>query len=393
MKTKTVSKQKNMVWLFVIAASVLGMVIRCLGLNCESSDLGVLTRWYYELIEAGPSLKSLYYFRGDYPLTYIFIIWLLTKVPIKFAYTIKFASIILDYLMAFLFGKVAENVYPNEQKSFCLGYGIVMFLPTVIMNSAFWGQSDCFYGAFVMGVLLCLLKGKYPQMMLFLGIAFSYKLQTVFILPFVLMYYWIERKFSARLFLIVPAVMIGMHIPAIMAGYSPMIAFSQFMGQSEAYPFLYYFYPNFWFFFQAQPYFRFGMSATFLTIAALLVFVVLLVKKGVRITNERVLPIALWIMFTCVMFLPAMHERYTYMPEILACLYGIKHPKKIWLPIGLLVAVIPKYLWTFGVIANPIWLQAATSVICVATYLMFTVVLWKELFVITGETAYDKNRE
>lgn len=384
-----VKEKSNSIMIFVIIVSVLGLVMRCLGLNCQSSDLGVLTRWYQELLEAGPSIDALYSFRGDYPLSYIFIIWLLTKVPIDFTYTIKFASIILDYLMAFLFGKVAETIYPAKQKSFCLGYSIVMFLPTVVMNSAFWGQSDCFYGAFVMGVLLCLLKEKYPQMMIFLGLAFSYKLQTVFILPFLLMYYWTERKFSARLFLIVPAVMIGMHIPAMVAGYSPMIAFSQFMGQSGAYPYLYYFYPNFWFFFQAQPYFRFGMSATFMTITALLIFVVLLVKKNVRITNDRVLPIAMWIMFTCVMFLPAMHERYTYMPEILACLYGIKHPKKIWLPIGLLVAIIPKYLWTFGVIANPIWLQAFTSIVCIATYLGFTVVLFKELFMNKVEASYD----
>ena len=378
---KSSAKEKsNSILIFVIIISILGLVIRCLGLNCQSSDLGVLTRWYQQLVNAGSSLDALRQFEGDYPLSYIFIIWLLTKVPIDFTYTIKFASIILDYLMAFLFGKVAETVYPNNQKSFCLGYGIVMLLPTVIMNSAFWGQSDVFYAAFLMGAILCLLKEKYPQMMIFVGLAFSFKLQTVFILPFLLMYYWIERKFSALWFTIIPVVMIGMHIPAILAGYSPMIAFTQFLGQSGAYPYLYYFYPNFWFFFQAQPYFRFSMSTIFMTITALLIFIVLLVRKNVRITKDRVLPMVMWIMYTCVMFLPAMHERYTYMPEILACLYGMKNPKRWWLPVGLLVAIIPKYLWTFGVIDHPIWLQAGTSIVCIATYLAFTVVIFKEFF-------------
>lgn len=382
--------EKSKIYLFVAILSILGMLSRLLGIRMDSSDLGVLTRWYQQLVEAGPSLDALYSFRGDYPLSYVFIIWLLTKVSIPFKFTIKFASIILDYFMAYLLGEIAETLYPAKKRSFCLGYGIVMLLPTVVMNSGFWGQSDCFYAAFLMGVILCLLKGKYPQMMIYLGFAFSYKLQTVFILPFLLMYYWIERKFSARLVLIVPAIMVGMHIPAIIAGYSPFIAFTQFLGQSGAYPYLYYYYPNFWTFFQAQPYFRFGTSAMFLAITALLIFVVFLVRKNVRITDERVLPMVIWTMYTCVMFLPAMHERYTYMPEILSVLYGIKNKKRIWLPVGLQAVILPKYLWTMGFMQNTVWIQIVTAIICVVTYLGFTVVLWKDLFAGETEVSYDK---
>ncbi len=374
------TKVKRKIYLFIFFISIIGLVWRCLGLGYDSSDLGVLTRWYNQLVLDGPSIKALYTFRGDYPLTYIFIIWLLTLIPVDFAIAIKFVSIILDYLMAYLFGCVAEELYPANKESFCLGYSIVMILPTVIMNSGFWGQSDCFYAAFLMGVILCLLKGKYIPMMIFLGIAFSYKLQTIFILPFIMIYYWCEKKISAVYFLIVPGIMLFMNIPAMVAGYSPMITFSQFIGQSGAYPWLYYYYPNFWLFFQAKPYYRFGTSAMLLTIVALLIFVVLLVKKNIRITNQRVLPMVIWIMYTCAMFLPAMHERYTYMPEILSVLYGIKDKKKLWLPIGLQIAIVPKYLWTMGFVQNTVWSQVVTAIICVATYLTFTVVLFKDIF-------------
>ncbi len=366
--------------LLLVLLTAAGTLLRYLGMPYETSDLRVLTSWYQQMVDAGPSIHALASFRGDYPLSYIFIIWLCTKIPLDFAISIKLFSIVLDYLMAHLFGRVAEYLYPSKGYSYCLGYGIVMLLPMVFLNSAFWGQSDNFYAAFLIGMLLCLLKGKYPQMMIFLGLAFSYKLQTVFILPFILIYYWLEKKFSILQFAIVPVVMMIINIPAIIAGYPPTIAITQFMGQSGAYPWLYYFYPNFWFFFQGQPYFRFSLSAIFLAIMALLIFVILLVKKNVHITSDRVIPVVIWVMYTCVMFMPSMHERYTYMPEILATLYGIKHRDKLYLPIGLGLSVLPKYLWALGFIDDPIWMQWIASALCIAVYLIFTLQLWKELF-------------
>lgn len=53
---------------------------------------------------------------------------------------------------------------------------------------------------------------------MFIGIAFAFKLQTVFIIP-VLLYYWIStKKISILHFFIIPAVDVIMCLPAIIMG-------------------------------------------------------------------------------------------------------------------------------------------------------------------------------
>lgn len=53
----------------------------------------------------------------------------------------------------------------------------------MILNGAFWGQCDALYGALTLHALACALEGRNRSSLLLLGIAFSFKLQTVFVLP------------------------------------------------------------------------------------------------------------------------------------------------------------------------------------------------------------------
>ena len=42
-------------------------------------------------------------------------------------------------------------------------YGIVLMLPTVILNSSCWGQSDAIYAAFILFSIAFLLEEKYVK--------------------------------------------------------------------------------------------------------------------------------------------------------------------------------------------------------------------------------------
>ena len=368
----------------ILLCGIVGFALRCIGLDVETSDMRVLTSWHEQLEAAGPGLDALLEYRGDYPLTYITIIWLVGKLPIDFMYALKASSILLDYILAFGFASLVEEIKPSGGKNYCVGFAVVMMLPTVIMNSSVWGQCDSLYATFVVWAIYCIIKERYGMSMVFLGIAFAFKLQTILILPFFLIYYWMEKKFSALYFGIIPLVMILCNIPAIAAGYPISIAFTPYVGLSGGYPWLYYFYPNFWFFFQAAPFYMFQAGAIFCAFTALLIFVVLLVKNNVRITKDRIIPIAMWTLYTCVMFLPTMHERYTYIAELFAIALLLGNLKRIWLPVGLIACVIPKYLWAFDIIGNPRWLQAVSAAGNIVIYLLFTMCLWWELFVEAG---------
>lgn len=376
------SKKEHFIkYIFFITITLLGLYVRYLGRDVLSADFrNCLNSWYLEISGPGPHISSLLAYTGDYPMPYAFLIWLLAKIPIPFLYSLKIFNCIFDYILAIVIGKIVQHFKPTSSYSFYLGYSITLLIPNVFLNSCYWGQCDGLYTTFMFAAILCWLKEKYSLMMLMAGLAFSYKLQSVFILPFLLIAYWLQKKFSILQFLIIPATMLIMNIPAVIAGYSPTITFTKYMGQAGGYPWLYYFYPNLWMFFQARPYYLFSTGAVMLAISALLIFVVLLVKKGCSLNRENTLYILLWTAYTCVFFLPSMHERYGFFVELIAVIIAIINIREAWLPIIMMLSTFPKYLYALWPIENPIWLQMTEAVINTGLYLAFTLIFWRWLF-------------
>ena len=103
----------------------------------------------------------------------------------------------------------------------------------------------------------------------------------IFFMPFLLIAYWQKRKFSILQFLLIPITMFVTNIPAVIAGCSPMITFTKYIGLTTECPWLYYYYPNIWFFYQIRPYYRFGTCPILLTVVVLMIFVILLVKNKI----------------------------------------------------------------------------------------------------------------
>ena len=117
-----------------------------------------------------------------------------------------------------------------------------------------------------------------------------------------------------------------------------------------------------------------------LAISALLLFVVLLIKKGILITHENVLYILLWTAYTCVFLLPSMHERYGFFAELVAVIIALINIRFAWLPLIMMLCTLPKYLYALYLVENPLWLQMTEAIINSALYLVFTILLWKWLF-------------
>lgn len=368
-------------YILFFTASIFGIYIRYIGRDFLSADFAnCLNSWYLDISSAGSEISALLAYRGDYPLPYAFLIWLLAKLPIPFLYSLKMLNCLIDYCLAIVIGKLAQRFQPNNSYSFYLGYSITLLLPNVFLNSCYWGQCDALYTVFMFAAILAWSYDKYPLMMFMTGLAFSYKLQSTFILPFLLIVYWLQKRFSFLQFLIIPITMLIMNIPAVIAGYSPAITFTKYMGQAGGYPWLYYFYPNLWLFFQARPYYLFSTGAILLTATVLLIFVVLLIKKNITLTLDNSLYILFWTAYTCVFLLPSMHERYGFFAELIAVLIAILNIRLIWVPITMMLCTLPKYLFALYLIENPLWLQIAESVLNTGIYLVFTIWFFKYLF-------------
>ena len=207
--------------LYVIILSVLGLLARMGGLDFVSNDATeYLLVWFGQIRESG-GLAALGSQVGNYNIPYQILISLMTYLPFEPLYMYKALSILFDYLLA---GSAAGFCYDLTQKNTeraVLVYGVVLLLPTVILNSSVWGQCDSIYVTFVICAVWSLMNERYTRSFLLLGAAFAFKLQAVFIFPFFLMYYILEKRFSILNFVWVVVVDYALCIPAFLMGEEP----------------------------------------------------------------------------------------------------------------------------------------------------------------------------
>ena len=119
------------------------------------------------------------------------------------------------------------------------------------------------------------------------------------------------------------------------------------------------------------------IPAIALALGVLIFLMVLWLKKGIKTQGDNILFMAFILTFACVLFLPAMHERYGYIYEILAICIAIKKPKTIPLCIALSGITLRTYgSYLFGVgITNFNWYAIAN----VALFVTYAIILTKEM--------------
>ena len=157
--------EDNKELIFLILISIIALLIRYAGLDFISGDMkNYLLKWY-DTLKSGGGVCSLKKQVGDYGLLYQTIISGFTYVNIKPVYCYKIVSIICDFLLA---GSIAYFVAEFKgngfcRKRFCYAYALILLLPTVVLNSAYWGQCDSIYTVFVFWAIWFLYKQRYQS--------------------------------------------------------------------------------------------------------------------------------------------------------------------------------------------------------------------------------------
>lgn len=345
-----IQRKKWVLPLAVMLVSVLGLWARFKGIYYESGDYrSCLSIWTQELSD-GKGLHALADYSGDYNMPYVTVLLLLTYLPVEPIIGIKSVSILFDFVCAFAGAALAVICTKNlkhRELVFGIAYSLIFLSPVAVLNSGWWGQCDSIYVGFIMLAVVCLLKEKPSLCMIFMGCALAFKLQTVFALPMLMIYYWKNKKFSFWKFFLIPITMELLCLPAIIGGCSPWITFSVYLAQMKTYPEMYYYYPNFWTFFQNTPYYVFGRMAVAGTFGLLLTEAVLILKKETVIHKENFLPLFCLLVMTTLCFLPSMHDRYGYMLEIAAIIYAVTDKRKWWLALMLQMTTLAVYAPAF----------------------------------------------
>lgn len=322
----------------LVIISVIGLLVRNCFLSYESNDyLGFLTNWVEHFRING--------FRGiadglyDYTPTYMYALYIVSIVPIKRIVGIKFISIVFDYVLAVAVGFMAAQSDKKDGNwnvpKGIMAYGVILFTPTVVSNSAMWGQCDVIYVTFIVWALYLFMRDKPGLGMLFYGIAFALKLQSIFLFP-VLVLLWICKKIKTNMFLSIPFVYLISIVPAWMAGRKLIDLLLIYVKQAKGNSVLTLKWPNIYYLLGIDMFVDlYGKAAIWFTVGLLLLIFYYLVKKCLVIgIDERLL---ITISLLCVMiityFLPFMHERYGYLADILCVIFAFYYTNKFYIPI------------------------------------------------------------
>ncbi|OYO42636.1 hypothetical protein CG709_21095, partial [Lachnotalea glycerini] len=152
----------------------------------------------------------------DYTPAYVFIVLMLSYLPVKLLYSIKMVSVLFDIIMSIMSGVIIYDITKNRTKAIGI-YSIMMLAPTVANNSALWGQCDVIYTTAILCAIYHLMNDRPAKGMLFYGIAFALKLQSLFVFP-ALIVLWALKKVDLKHFLFMPLMYFFGIFPAWIAG-------------------------------------------------------------------------------------------------------------------------------------------------------------------------------
>lgn len=163
--------------IFFVFITVIAMYARISMIEFVSGDYYYcLEPWFNQLKNNG-GLSALKLDIGNYNLPYLTILALLTYLPVQPIVSIKMVSIVCDFICALAAMKIVYIIFKeNKNKDFfaLIIYGVILFLPTVLLNSACWGQADSIYVAFIMLSIVALLEEKYLKSFIFLRNIFCF---------------------------------------------------------------------------------------------------------------------------------------------------------------------------------------------------------------------------
>lgn len=299
---------------------LISILFRIFFINIKSDDyLLFLNNWWNKINEYG-GFNSLKYTIGDYPDSYMFLLCIGTSITKNSLIFIKVLSAIFDILI-FLFGYKIIKYFSKEDAN---KYSwILILLPGILVNSAILGQCDSIYTAFVLAFIYNILKNHNKLALSFLGIAISFKLQSLFIAP-VILYLIATKKIKIYdLFFIILGFILPF-IPTILIGKGLIENIKILMFQTSEYNYFVKSCPNIYSLFllnykQINIFLKYSLA---IIVGIIAIFISLHKYKDEY--NDTTFIYKSFLISTIVVFLlPSMHDRYFYLANILGIIYYI----------------------------------------------------------------------
>ncbi len=331
MKNKTADKIFFL--LVLITLTVLGFGIRYLLRLTETYDFTFgLNNWYETIKQAG--WKSIVEQLFSYPPPYFYLLYMVHRVfpALSNVEAIKLAPILTDFINALLGMGIVYTITKSRMASL-LCYASLFFAPTIIINSAYWGQSDSLYTCGILASLWFMLKKKSALSIFAFGLAYSFKLQAIFLAPFILALV-LTGYFSWKSILAFPLAVFLSFLPVLLTGYPIQNLLGVYGSQANSFEYMTMNAASAYAWFANAVYVTVAPAGILFAAGICLVYVALVIyrKKTILESGDLILLAAL----SSVMvpfFLPAMHERYFYLLDVISILLLFCHPKLFYIAI------------------------------------------------------------
>jgi Gpi18-like mannosyltransferase len=293
--------------------------------------------WYQFLFEHG-RFSALATIVSDYtpPYLYLLSIGTIAHGVLDPATVIRAISVSFNAIAVVLVYLFAVATGWSRSKAIQIAF-IFFALPEMVVNSLVWGQCDIIYTLFLMAFIYFLLKERGWLATMMLGIAFAFKLQTVFIGPFVL-YLLLVRLLLWRQLVMVPLMYLLFMVPSAVAGKSWGELLTIYVRQVNEYPGLSFAAANPYLVFQKffPNSYELGLDVGLvLAVIVSLVLVTLFVHRGRGRSPHSLLLMATLTLTIMPYVLPKMHERYFFPAGAMAFLLAVVRPSS-W-PIVVLI--------------------------------------------------------
>ena len=309
------------------------LLVRAMCLDYVSGDYENFLSVWVEFFRLNGGYRAIAQNIGNYNVPYLYMLAGISYLKIPDLYLIKWFSVLFDVLLAWGGLRLTRVLRGKRQGDWgpLAAFLAVLFLPTVVLNGSYWGQCDAVYAAIAVHAMAFLLEGKGGWSAALMGIAFSFKLQTVFILP-LWGVMWLAKRVKFRQLWMFPAAYAVTLLPALLLKKPLLDMIGVYFNQAKEYTRLTLNAPSV---FQFVPYgmevnetllSRLGIAAAFALAAALLAVGLIFGRKLDRgIFYIMAVALAVGVPF----FLPHMHERYFFLADVLAACWACADRRRV----------------------------------------------------------------
>jgi Gpi18-like mannosyltransferase len=221
--------QHLLVYAVIAVMFVLALVLRIALYPIKTSDYTIFVSQWYDFIKTHRGFAALKYNFANYNVPYLYLLALCTYLPIPQLIAIKTLSVVFDGVLG-LFTYLIVRLRYRPVYAALLGALVIVWAPTIIINSSAWGQCDAIYAAFCLGSLYFLLKERPAWACVFFALALSFKLQAIFFSP-VLLILPLKRKLALKHLVLIPLIFLLMLVPAFLAGRDAQSLLTIYIGQ------------------------------------------------------------------------------------------------------------------------------------------------------------------